>query len=114
MAKTETKPPAGATIHKLTVTLGGVMLLKEVLPATGWYGETKGNLDLRAYEVLESLSSVSPLGTLAEADASFDMSLTEAQRDAVKTCLRFFRKKAAFAITKHVLSLYTAFGVIEE
>jgi len=114
MAKTESKTPAGATVHNLTVTLGGVLLLKEVLPAQGWYADTKGNLDLRAYEVTESISSVVDPLTITDANALFDLKLTEAQRDAVKTCLRFFRRKGAFSVTKHVLSLYTAFGVVEE
>lgn len=117
----ETKKPETPASTKYTLTIGAIAILAEILPTTTWYKEDSkpGQLMGRSFAACEALPDFDdrPIRTKEESEAAFDKRLdawadpeksfewTDKQRDAVKTCVRYYMKQGAFVVTKHAIGL---------
>lgn len=113
---------AEAIKHDISITKGGVQILKQLLVQPNWYENQKNSVLNNAGDVEETLGDAqyaiedtkdpTQFEKLSNARVSFQV--TEGQREAVKIALRFFIKKAALANTKHVRILISQFGLSDE
>jgi len=129
-------------LHSITITHGGALLLKEILPSRGWDEKVSLKEAMRAVDVVENhlCSLKAPKGkprpqnyktveeaesAQAEAEAEMEAQdkwarakilyeLTEGERAACKACLKFYAEKHALEKTIHVKTLCVEFGLLED
>lgn len=99
--------------HNLSLTAGGVALLKHLLTQPGWY-DGKVPVILAAGQVLELPAfAVEPPKDEAEALATAFVDVTEKQREAMKTCVSYWAGKSAFGPSPHVSNLLGMLGLAD-
>lgn len=104
---------------KFVATIGTVILLRKILPTDGWYRNEsrKGKILVAAVDALDALpesdiqrgSEEGDREWEARRDAAWNEEATwewdEAQEEAVRVCVKFYREQAALAPVPFVRSL---------
>ena len=120
--------PPKSTHYELSV--GALAVLQEILPTPTWYKEDpkQGVLIGRAYAATEALPDLPrrPMPEKDETKEAFDerattwaspvleFEWTDKQKDAVKTCVRYYLKQGAFTVTEHTVALLRLLGLDDE
>lgn len=118
MASSKTEGSAPKTIHH-TVTVGGILMLKNALGGRSWYKEQPIEVLLAAVDVqqgpMASLKDPKPAEDESQADydervepilvKACSLDLTEQQRVACRECVRFFLKQGAWPANIHTATL---------
>lgn len=109
---------------------GAVAMLEEIIPQSAWYKDDpkQGFLIVRATSAFEALPDTAPRikPEKDETKDSFDARVeawakpvlefewTDKQKDAAKTCVRFFLKQGAFAVNTNTVALLRLLGLDDE
>lgn len=119
--------PASTTYNLST---GAIAVLSEILPTPQWYKDDpkQGVLIGRAFAASEALPDTPPrpkpeqdeskeafekrIEAWADPILMFDW--TEKQKDAVRTCVRYYLKQGAFSVTTHTVQLLKLLGLDDE
>jgi hypothetical protein len=100
--------------HTISITQGGIAILKTILAQPGWYENHPIKVPLSAVATLEgplAAFKITEDGDLEWENTICSFEVTESQRDCTKICIEFYLKKAALRLTKHVASLCSEFGL---
>ena len=113
MAQQELAPK----VHHVTITKGGALLLKNILPTMHWYKGVPMAEAVAASQVPANKLNISaPKTNVEEQDLwgvePYSLDLREDEREGIKKCLKFYYDNAALELKPATAILFKEFGLM--